>query len=234
MSLIHKWIDWDNFDVNKAEHFQSIENGDLNWILEKKFLAFAGPATDCLDEDGLEVLPPSHYAPLFKSFGVTDIVRLNIANYEPDEFNSHGINHHDLFFEDGSCPPMHILKKFLDSVSTVSGAVAVHCKAGLGRSVTLIGAHVMKTYQVPAKSFIGWARIARPGAVIGPQQHFLVEMQSFLWDRPGRPISRTLKALGSDSQIGKNGDEGQAGRLLKQKRRASLKPFTLRPAVEQV
>ena len=26
LSLIHKWIDWDNFDVNKAEHFQSIEN----------------------------------------------------------------------------------------------------------------------------------------------------------------------------------------------------------------
>jgi len=50
-----------------------------------------------------------------------------------------------------------------------AGAVAVHCKAGLGRTGTLIGLYCMKHYQIGAEAFIGWTRIARPGSVLGPQ-----------------------------------------------------------------
>lgn len=57
------------------------------------------------------------------------------------------------------------------------GALAVHCKAGLGRTGTLIGCYAMKHYYFPAADFIGWIRIARPGSILGPQQNFLIEVE---------------------------------------------------------
>jgi len=221
-SIRYGWINWSSFDVKKTEKFQQVDNGDMNWIIENQFLAFAGPSDDRKDEDGYEVLAPSDYIGHFKSRNISDVVRLNIPNYCPSGFTNHGINHHDLFFEDGSCPPWSIVHAFLAKAQTAKGAVAVHCKAGLGRSVTLIGTYVMREYGVPAKIFIAWARIARPGSVIGPQQHFLVEWEQMLTKKFRPP--RKLRALGSDSSIGKSGDRGQASRLLQRKRSRGASP----------
>lgn len=58
------------------------------------------------------------------------------------------------------------------------GALAIHCKAGLGRTGTLIGLYAMKHYKFPAAAFIGWIRIARPGSILGPQQHYLLEKEA--------------------------------------------------------
>jgi len=217
VSMKHNWIDWSQIRVDLIEKLQSVEHGDLNWIIEGKFLAFAGPSSDRLDEDELEVHPPSFYAKIFKKLGVTDVVRLNVANYHPSEFQSHGLHHHDLFFEDGSCPPPEIVEAFLSVVQRANGAIAVHCKAGLGRTASLIGLAVMQEYKVPAIIYIAWARLARPGSVIGPQQHFLVEMEErFL---PKQRRRRGEVVLGSQSEIGVLGDQGQGDYLLRQKRR---------------
>jgi protein-tyrosine phosphatase len=215
LGLTHNWIDWENFDVAQAETLQTVEHGDMNWIIDGKFIAFAGPSTNCEDEDGLDVLPVSHYVPIFQAIGVTDIVRLNIRNYHPDEFTEHGFVHHELFFEDGSCPSMDIVNSFLRAADSATGAIAVHCKAGLGRTVTLIGAHVMKQYKVPARQFIAWARIVRPGSVIGPQQHFLEELEARF---SHHHISSKSASSGSQSLIGKLGEKGQARMLLHKKR----------------
>lgn len=48
------------------------------------------------------------------------------------------------------------------------GCMAIHCKAGLGRTGTLIGLYAMKHFKFPAAAFIGWIRIARPGSILGP------------------------------------------------------------------
>ena len=39
----------------------------------------------------------------------------------------------------------------------------------------------MKHYRIPAAYFIGWIRICRPGSILGPQQHYLQEMQEKMY-----------------------------------------------------
>lgn len=74
-----------------------------------------------------------------------------------------------------------------------AGAIAVHCKAGLGRTGTCIGAYLMKHYRFTAREAIGWMRVCRPGSVIGPQQEFLESIQTRMWEE-GEAFRR-VKAL---------------------------------------
>lgn len=70
--------------------------------------------------------------------------------------------------------------KFIEETEKEQGAIAVHCKAGLGRTGTLISCYAMKHYKIPARAMIGWIRICRPGSVLGPQQHFLCAKEAAL------------------------------------------------------
>lgn len=37
------WYDFRTFNVKEYEHYERVENGDLNWIIPGKFVAFMGP-----------------------------------------------------------------------------------------------------------------------------------------------------------------------------------------------
>ena len=47
------------------------------------------------------------------------------------------------------------------------------CKAGLGRTGTLIGAYLIWKYGFTASEAIAFMRIVRPGSVVGPQQQYM-------------------------------------------------------------
>ncbi len=142
-----KFFDFENFDIDDYEHFEQVENGDMNWYLKGKFIAFAGPHSKEAAPRGFHSHTPEHYVPHFKKKGVSCVIRLNKKYYDSRSFTAHGIDHLDLYFEDGSNPPDHILQRFIAKCEEHSGAIAVHCKAGLGRTGSCVAAYIMKHYR---------------------------------------------------------------------------------------
>jgi len=228
------WFDYRTFNLEEYQFYEKVENGDFNWIVPPKLLAFSSPSDVAQDAEGWRTFTPEDYVPLFKRLGVTAVVRLNQKTYEAERFVRLGIRHYDLYFVDGSVPTESIVRRFLDIVENEPGGVAVHCKAGLGRTGTLIACYAMKHFQFPAADFIGWVRIARPGSVLGPQQQFLLETEAkcFRWAQEGspkRPIrgpSEKVLMSPEDRVKAVHGDLGQANRLLSAKRSNQGSPIS--------
>jgi cell division cycle 14 len=223
-SIEHRWFDLDTFEVDAYEYFEKVENGDVNWIIPDKFLAFAGPSPTPTDSDGFPAFTPEDYAPIFREAGVSLVIRLNKKQYDRRRFIDNGVNHSDLYFLDGSCPSKEIISKFLDLSEAEQGAIAVHCKAGLGRTGTLIALYMMKHYQFPARALIGWIRMCRPGSILGPQQQFLLDLQTDMF-QAGAAMRRPLAPL-SAFTVGPDAERA----LVKQVEGLSLKD---RPQAEQ-
>ncbi|XP_056629412.1 dual specificity protein phosphatase CDC14B isoform X3 [Triplophysa dalaica] len=186
LRAVHKalefgWLDFSKFNVDEYEHYERAENGDFNWIIPGKFLAFSGPHPKSKIENGYPLHAPEAYFPYFRKHDITTIIRLNKKMYDAKRFTDMGFSHHDLFFVDGSTPNDVILTKFLNICENAEGGIAVHCKAGLGRTGTLIACYMMKHFRITAAEAIAWIRICRPGSVIGPQQNFTEGKQSSLW-----------------------------------------------------
>jgi cell division cycle 14 len=48
-----KWFDVKNFNLKDYEFYEKVENGDLNWIIPGKFIAFSGPSSTQRDTEGV-------------------------------------------------------------------------------------------------------------------------------------------------------------------------------------
>jgi cell division cycle 14 len=95
------WYQFKDFDPKEYDYYEKVENGDMNWIIPGKFIAFMGPIDNKSERRGNA---PEDYMQVFKHFNVTHVIRLNEAKYDRQKFVKAGIKHTDLFFIDGSTP----------------------------------------------------------------------------------------------------------------------------------
>jgi cell division cycle 14 len=188
-----QWVhfDPDGFDLEEYENYDSPLNADLHEIIPGKFIAMRGPKElphgqlfeDMSRSDGSfshREFSPAHYADILRQFDVQLVVRLNAPRYNARAMEAADIAVADLFFEDCTAPPVDVVAKFLAIAEALPGALAVHCKAGLGRTGTLIALYMMKHHDFTAREAMGWLRIVRPGSVIGEQQDFLCTRESLM------------------------------------------------------
>jgi cell division cycle 14 len=173
--------------------------GDFNWVTPN-FLAFASPQQQPVHEiptsSPMYSTLPSNIAEIqrsglpgpfknvlshFCARNIGLVVRLNSELYSSTYFTKLGIKHLNMIFDDGTCPPLSLVRQFInlahDMIARGKG-IAVHCKAGLGRTGCLIGAYLIYKHGFTANEIIAYMRFMRPGMVVGPQQHWLHLNQS--------------------------------------------------------
>ena len=207
-----KILDIKTFDLEEYEYYERVDKGDFNWICPR-FIAFASPiqpgyATkpNPFNNKKSTIITPtfSHVLDYFKSNKVGMVVRLNSHLYDRMQFENIGIEHVDMFFEDGTCPELDIVKEFIglvDEMAEQDKVVSVHCKAGLGRTGCLIGAYLIYKHSFTANEVISFMRLMRPGMVVGPQQHWLhINQHHFAgWKYTGVPRRSVKNKLGATS-----------------------------------
>ena len=147
--------DMNEFDVDDYEHYEKVENGDWNWVTPN-FIAFASPVemqwikkekekrsqehggappSPAKGEVALQrklSTPFQNCLEYFEKRNVKLVVRLNNPLYDRQHFLDRGINHTELYFDDGTNPTDDIVRAFIDMADEVvegGGVVAVHVSA---------------------------------------------------------------------------------------------------------
>lgn len=72
-----KFFDFSDFNVHEYDIHDKLQNGDMNWLLPRKFLAFIGPT-----DGDLNGHPPDFYIQYFLKNDVKTVIRLNNKVYD--------------------------------------------------------------------------------------------------------------------------------------------------------
>ncbi len=154
----------------------------MNWIVPGRILALAGPT-----KKGYTIDDFTGFA---ERNNIRAMVRLNRRGYrvEAGRLQRHNLCHYEMYMPDGNIPSLKQIRKFYaiadgtwssSAAEATTGsarlpeALAVHCRAGLGRTGTMIATFLIKKFNLTAAQVIAYLRMMRPGSVLGMQSRFL-------------------------------------------------------------
>src|SRR5690606_7145102 len=113
---------------------ERVDMGDFNWVTPN-FLAFASPQQKPLDAKIPSTVadvatcginqPFKNVLTHFHQREVGLVVRLNEELYPAQYFTALGITHLDMYFDDGTCPPLSLVRRFINLAHC---AITVHQK----------------------------------------------------------------------------------------------------------
>ena len=155
------------YDMSEYAHYDNPLEGNLHALIPSRLIALQGPKSLAggamyLDRLGQRTFSPLFYLEPFQDMGVGTVVRLNEREYADAEFEEHGVRCVSLEFE-GALPPPDAVIAFLHTMRAAKGAVAVHCRSGLGRTGTLCALHLMLSHGFSACEAMAWVRIVHRG-----------------------------------------------------------------------
>jgi len=153
-----------------------------------------------------EDLQEYDFGSLLTRSGVGCLVRLNFDSecidmhaYRDLTTKVPGMVATTLAFPDGTTPSEETLGQFsklCEELAGVHQAVAVHCKAGLGRTGAIVGAYMVDHYGISGKAAYGWLRLCRPGSIQTPAQERFVRAQGLARRKKGSEnCGRSFKIL---------------------------------------
>lgn len=99
----------------------------------------------------------THFPKDLMSYNTRRLVRLCDGRYDKTEFTKVGIKVEDLVFSDGGFPHSDIIEHWITIVRKhfaeyPRGALAVHCRSGLGRSPVLVAVALMEAGMKPQEA----------------------------------------------------------------------------------
>ena len=165
----NNFIDINNFNITEYEYLIDFPN-DIN-IIADKFFAMACPSNNI-----------NNIISELKKHNINLVIRLNGEDvYDKNIFTNNNILVEDLYFPDHTVPDIKIIKKFMFLIDNTNfnDLVAVHCRAGLGRTGLLICIWLIIKLNFTPSNAIAYIRLFRPGSIMGYQGYFLESFEHF-------------------------------------------------------
>lgn len=158
------------FDFKDYEYCTDYSQRDMN-IIPNRIIAMAEPTNEQIPKIKQELIKRN----------VKHIIQLNDdIEYDTAIFTD-SMKHHNLSFEDYSTPSIDIVEKFVKLIKTTGNdIIAIHCKAGLGRTGILVCIYLMLTFKINARQAIAFIRMYRSGSIMGCQGFFLESLEVYI------------------------------------------------------